>query len=152
FSVGRHARLVDYALHDGCNARAWVQVRMKEGADHVLPKGTPLLTRDGDLPVPLPPASKELREAPGACGTVFERAHDIDLSFTLRRLSLYTGGDLGCCLPRGATRATLVGDHPKLKPNAVLVFQEVRSPTTFKEEDADRAKRWAVRLTDVKAG
>ena len=23
-SVRRHARLVDYALHDGCNARAWV--------------------------------------------------------------------------------------------------------------------------------
>src|SRR5262249_57995500 len=27
-SVRRHARLVDYALHDGCNARAWVQVRV----------------------------------------------------------------------------------------------------------------------------
>ena len=23
-SVRRHARLVDYRLHDGCNARAWV--------------------------------------------------------------------------------------------------------------------------------
>ena len=26
-SVRRHARLVDYPMHDGCNARAWVQVR-----------------------------------------------------------------------------------------------------------------------------
>ena len=25
-SVRRHARLVDYPMHDGCNARAWVQV------------------------------------------------------------------------------------------------------------------------------
>ena len=27
-SVRRHARLVDYALHDGCNARAWVHVKV----------------------------------------------------------------------------------------------------------------------------
>ena len=26
-SVRRHARLVDYFMHDGCNARTWVQVR-----------------------------------------------------------------------------------------------------------------------------
>jgi hypothetical protein len=82
---------------------------------------------------------------------VFETAHEIELSADLNTLSLYTWGDLGCCLPRGATRATLRGAHPDLRENAVLVFQEVKSPTTFKEEDADRAKRWAVRLTDVKA-
>jgi hypothetical protein len=46
----------------------------------------------------------------------------------------------------------LRGAHPDLKKNAVLVFQEVVSPTTFKPEDADRAKRWAVRLTEMKAG
>ena len=28
-SVRRHAKLVDYHMHDGCNARAWVQVRLK---------------------------------------------------------------------------------------------------------------------------
>ena len=27
-SVRRHARLVDYSMHDGCNARAWVQVQV----------------------------------------------------------------------------------------------------------------------------
>ena len=27
-SVRRHARLVDYPMHDGCNARAWVQVQV----------------------------------------------------------------------------------------------------------------------------
>src|SRR5512136_960316 len=26
-SVRRHARLVDYALHEGCNARAWVCIQ-----------------------------------------------------------------------------------------------------------------------------
>jgi hypothetical protein len=149
-SVRRHARLVDYALHDGCNARAWVQVKV--AADQVLPKGTPMLTRSGDLPVQLAPGSKDLRDALAAGATVFETAHEIALSRDLNTLSLYTWGDLGCCLPRGATHATLRGEHPKLKRNDVLVFQEVVSPTTFEKEDADRAKRWAVRLTDVKAG
>jgi hypothetical protein len=149
-SVRRHARLVDYALHDGCNARAWVQVQA--AVDQVLPQATPLLTRSGDLPVQLTPDSKDLRDALAAGATVFETAHEIELFKDLNSLSFYAWGDLGCCLPRGATHATLRGEHPALTPNAVLVFQEVLSPTKFTKEDADRAKRWAVRLTDVKAG
>jgi hypothetical protein len=149
-SVRRHARLVDYALHDGCNARAWVHVEV--GAGQTLPRRTTLLTRTVDLPVQLAPNSKDLRDALAAGATVFETAHEIELSAQLNTLPLYTWGDLGCCLPRGATRATLRGTYPDLKKNAVLVFQEVKSPTTFEEEDADRAKRWAVRLIDVKAG
>lgn len=158
-SVRRHARLVDYALHDGCNARAWVRVEVavSQSAPPLpelpkLPKGTPMLTRSGDLPARLVPGSKALRDALAAGATVFETAHEIELSADLNTLSLYTWGDMGCCLPRGATHATLRGAHPDLDKNAVLVFQEVRSPTTFKAEDADRAKRWAVRLTDCKAG
>ena len=27
-SVRRHARLVDYRMHEGCNARAWVHARV----------------------------------------------------------------------------------------------------------------------------
>ena len=29
-SVRRHARLVDYPMHDGCNARTWLHVRLDE--------------------------------------------------------------------------------------------------------------------------
>jgi predicted phage baseplate assembly protein len=44
-SVRRHARLLDYAMHDGCNARAWVHVAAGENArDYVLRAHTPLLT------------------------------------------------------------------------------------------------------------
>src|SRR5262245_24805616 len=32
-SVRRHTRLVDYALHEGCNARAWVAVETSQDAD-----------------------------------------------------------------------------------------------------------------------
>jgi hypothetical protein len=149
-SVRRHARLVDYALHEGCNARAWVHIEV--AADQTLAKGTPMLTRTGDFPVRLAPDSKELSDVLAAGATVFETAHDSDLFTDLNSLSIYTWGDLGCCLPRGATRATLRGGHPDLKANDVLVFQELVSPTTFEEKDADRSKRCAVRLTSVNTG
>jgi predicted phage baseplate assembly protein len=49
-SVRRHARLLDYVMHDGCNARAWVVMNVESGADgYVLRARTPLLT-GGDLP------------------------------------------------------------------------------------------------------
>jgi hypothetical protein len=150
-SVRRHARLVDYALHDGCNARAWVQVQVSTAV--ALPAGTPLLTRcDGEppgRPVALAPGSRTLRDALAAGARVFETTAAADLDPDLNQLTLYTWGDQACCLPQGATAATLRGAHPALQPNAVLVFQEVCSPTTFTPEDADRSHRWAVRLTGV---
>ena len=149
-SVRRHARLVDYALHDGCNARAWVQVKV--AANYTLPQGTPLLTRSSRLPQLLAPGSKNLSDALAAGAVVFETAHDAELKPDLDDFSFYTWGDQACCLPRGATRATLRGAHPALKPNHVLVFQEAVSPTTLRKEDADPARRWAVRLVEVKAG
>jgi len=146
-SVRRHARLVDYALHEGCNARAWVHLEVD--ADVVLPAGSVLLTRSADLPVRLAPDSRELRDALASGATVFETAHEKALFGDLNRLQIYTWGDRGCCLPRGTTHATLRGAHPDLRAGDVLVFEEVLSPTRHTHADADRARRWAVRLTAV---
>lgn len=148
-SVRRHARLVDYALHDGCNARAWVHLEVTE--DHPLAQGTPMLTRSRDTPRVLTPGSKELSDALAAGATVFETAHPKLLFADLNELAFYAWGDRACCLPRGATRASLRGRHPNLQPGDLLVLQEMVSPTTLLPEDADPEKRWAVRLTEVKA-
>ena len=43
-SVRRHARLVDYLMHDGCNARAWVQVQVNADVP-LMAAGTRLYTR-----------------------------------------------------------------------------------------------------------
>ena len=148
-SIRRHVRLVDYALHEGCNARSWVHFEV--AADQSLPKGTQLLTRTGALPTQIQPASKQLQDALAAGAIVFETARAAILFVDLNEMQLYSWGDLGCCLPRGATSATLRGVHPQLQPGAVVVFQEIVSPTTYQTEDADRNKRWAVRLTTVTA-
>lgn len=147
-SVRRHARLVDYLMHEGCNARAFVHVNVT-GHNILLKRGTQLLTHTPTLGTTVKPDSPELHEAIADGALVFETAHDAVLDEDLNNLLFYTWGDLGCCLPRGTTKATLRTHVTGLKPGDILVFEEIASPTTFIDEDADRTHRWAVRLTEV---
>jgi hypothetical protein len=147
-SVRRHARLVDYFLHEGCNARAFVHLDVV-GQGVALPSGTQLLTRIPRADVVLAPGSDTLRAALAGDAQVFETAHDAVLDERLNTLRFYAWGDAGCCLPRGTVNATLRGHADALKVGDILVFGEVLSPTTFTPEDADRTHRWAVRLTAV---
>jgi hypothetical protein len=113
-SVRRHARLVDYLMHEGCNARAWVCIEADSdlpplgpedlffvtGLNETLPVGVSLLTED------------ELRTMPSDTYEVFEPLPpDGNAPLHIRRahneIRFYTWGGEECCLPRGATRATL---------------------------------------------
>ena len=157
-SVRRHARLLDYPMHEGCNARAWVAFEVTEdGVEISAPRkgvpGTPLLTRvEGAAGAVVAPESAE-RLIAASQPAVFEPVHDAALYRSHNRIRLYTWNDDDCCLPRGATRATLVDGGPegrlRLRPGDVLVFEEARSSATGLTVDADPAKRHAVRLTKV---
>jgi hypothetical protein len=149
-SLRRHARLVDYAVHEGANARAWVRVFV-DGEGVVLKRGTGLLTRVPNVPAVIEPDGEEHRDALAAGAETFETLADQVLFLSHERFDFWTWGDAGCCLPRGATSATLVGDHPELKAGDVLVLAEVAGPLTGNEADANPAKRVAVRLTHVYA-
>ncbi|MCE2945578.1 MAG: putative baseplate assembly protein [Betaproteobacteria bacterium] len=146
-SVRRHARLVDYRLHEGCNARAFVHLAVI-GSDVPLARGTRLLTRVPGQPVAVQPGRPEA-DAIAAGARVFEAAADARLHETLNALEFHTWGDLGCSLPRGATRATLKTHAEGLRAGDFLLLQEVRSPTTMTEGAADRSHRHVVRLTRV---
>jgi len=150
-SVRRHARLLDYPMHDGRNARTWVQVRVDVVA-LTLDAHTPLLTRVNGLPPLLRPDTAELAQARTARPIVFETMHAAQLFQAHNELYFYTWGDEGCCLPVGATAATLLGDlTATLRPGDVLVCIEQRSPLTGYRADADPTRRHAVRLTRVTA-
>jgi hypothetical protein len=145
-SVRRHARLLDYIMHEGSNARVWVQVRVN--ADNVtLKKGTQLFTKvaeeSGPMPSPSPPRALASRPE------VFETMHDATLFEAHDTMRFYTWGARDCCLPKGATRATLRESFPNLKKGDVLVFEERCGPSTGDENDADLAHRHAVMLTEV---
>ena len=148
-SLRRLARLVDYRVHDGCNARAWVQLRV--GASTVtVPAQTKLLTRVDDTTVLLPPDSSEERAALAAGAVVFETVDVAVLHDDLNEMRFYSWGEQGCCLSEGATSATLRGLHPDLRAGDVLVLAETLSPTKKLAADADPTKRWAVRLVEVR--
>lgn len=150
-SARRHARLVDYAMHDGSNARAWVHLAVEDGAvDVVVPEGTALLSQAPGASTIIPPGSDAERRAMQFRPIVFETMHEATLHDDLNRLDLYTWGDRECCLPAGATSATLRRWYPHLEAGMVLVFVERRGPRTGAEADADPTHRHAARLTEVR--
>ncbi|OPY56689.1 MAG: Baseplate J-like protein [Methanosaeta sp. PtaU1.Bin112] len=157
-SVRRHARLLDYPMHDGCNARAWVQVTLDEADSSpeslTLKKGTQFMTRLEGFDKVIDPDSEVYGQALLQEPEVFESMHEAHLFKQHNRLHFYTWGDQECCLPRGSTHATLKGSYPKLQKDDVIIFEEVLSPTTGRDDDADPNHRWAVKLTGAitKAG
>ena len=149
-SVRRHARLVDYYLHEGCNARAFVHLQISRNASSLtLPAGTPLFTQIPALPAVIERGTPEERAARLAAPQVFETVFAKELHRLHNQLEFYTWGNRECCLPRGATSATLAGHVEGLKEHDFLVFIELKSPTTLTEGDADRSHRHVVRVTRV---
>lgn len=149
-SVRRHARLLDYLMHDGCNARAWVQVQV-DGNNIFLKKRTPMLTRLTGYGSCIEPESYE--QALSQQPEVFETLHDIILCKAHNEMHFYTWGDEQCCLPKGATKAWLCDNGISrlcLRPGDVVIFEERVGLNTNLEADANRAHRHVVRLTRVR--
>jgi hypothetical protein len=180
-SVRRHARLVDYRLHEGCNARAWVAIDTDTDLT-VDPKDVFFLTGNHDVPA-LRETLVKAADLPANSILAYEvfepmRTQQIELYAAHSQIHFYTWGERECCLPRGATSATLrdqavEAPEPAPPPTAqvaptkrtappstperllhlqvgdVLIFKEVLGPRTGKDEDADPSHRHAVRLTKV---
>ena len=147
-SMHRHARLLDYPMHDGCNARTWVQFEVNAN-NILLERGTQLLTRVTGQANRIKPDSSDYGQALSRQPVVFETMHDATLFLAHNRMAFYTWGEPNCCLPQGATRATLAGNLTNLKKGDVLIFVEERGPTGDKAAGADLSHRHAVRLTKV---
>lgn len=179
-SVRRHARLVDYWMHEGTNARAWLcltaNTELTIDLDDVCFVASDMPPSDTTM------TPEDLAELPELSRKVFEPIVVADPQFRVlpehNRLLFYTWGDFDCCLPAGATSATLVdswvevsddvgvgdgADDVKqeppeppqrmrtldLQPGDVLIFEEVIGPGTGKAADADPARRHAVCLTEI---
>src|SRR5262249_14953216 len=108
-SVRRLARLVDYQMHDGASARAFVYLQLRSGTTGFLPAGSEILTRinvpvAGKLAPHLPTfTAADADAARQASGVVFETLTDAQLDSNLNTINIYTWGNSQCCLPRGTT-------------------------------------------------
>jgi hypothetical protein len=123
-SVRRHAQLVDYRMHEGCNARTWLTVKTNQ--DITIDKAEDVYFITGceqlaDLENKT--LSKEQLEKMRILSgdyEVFEplaeyKCKPLDLFIAHNEIYFYTWGNSECCLPRGATRATLIGRLPDNK-------------------------------------
>ena len=177
-SVRRHTRLVDYQLHEGCNARAWITVWTDQDVtDGKLKLAEVYFTTAADETAPA--VFEPLPTKPG---------ENLDLYIAHNEINFYTWGDEECCLPRGATTATIAdawmpakGPEPKPPPPGAattlqqsveqcpppapeeptperklrlqkgdfLIFEEVKGPKTGDPADADPTRRHVVRLVSV---
>jgi hypothetical protein len=161
-SIRRHARLLDYMLQEGCNARVWIYFNVAEAV--TLEAGTVLLTdaglatatpvrlagREGPSPL-LDQAGFARAVAQGA--KVFQTMYTVDLAPQCNELQFYTWGARDFYLPKGTTRATLIYDPaspPRLGRGDILIFEEVRGLPPNKAPDPTH--RHVVRLTDIEPG
>jgi hypothetical protein len=171
-SVRRHVRLIDYRMHEGCNARAWLCLRPAQDFQ-IADAGQIFFTTDfPDAPAEgVVMTALQLARVPDGSYEVFEPlapgpGQPIDLYAAHTSIAFYTWGNRSCCLPEGATAATLKDGDPyadgaaapdagrslKLQAGDVLIFEEVKGPRTGLEPDADPKHRQAVRLTRVTPG
>ncbi len=151
-SLRRHALLVDYRVHDGCNARAWIQLVLSGNPGEVVfldRTVTRFYTFAPGMPASLKVGDGNEEAALLSGVQVFEPMHDAVLYPEHNQMSFYTWGDNNCCLPKGATEASLSGAFPHLVAGDVLIFEEVKGPQTGFAADADLRHRCAVRLTQV---
>ncbi|MEM5317155.1 putative baseplate assembly protein [Paraburkholderia sp. JHI869] len=158
-SLRRHAVLVDYPMHDGCNARTWVQLQLSAPDVTLALPGLQFLTQCRNFPFEIAPGA-QLASAMLLSPLMFEallepRFAANDYQQTLYQqhnsMSFYTWSDDQCCLPAGATSATLKGQFALLQKGDVLVFEERIGPLTGEPGDADPKHRHVVRLTSVDA-
>jgi hypothetical protein len=109
-SVRRHARLVDYRLDEGCSASGWARLTI-EGAASIRLDGNDLAfatALSSGKPAVLPMAEAEsllsdsvmVFEAETSVGEIVVRSdHNV--------IAFYDWGEEECCIPQGATTATL---------------------------------------------
>jgi hypothetical protein len=152
-SLRRHARLMDYFISEGCNARAWVHLQVSADVPGLggpaIPRGTKLTTQIAHQRIVIAEDARVYEQA----DVIFETMTEVDaLYFDHNELAFYTWSDDRCCLPKGSTRATLAGHHPNLRKGMVLIFEEVLGAQTGEPADADPTRRCAVRLIGVDGG
>src|SRR5450755_545550 len=158
-SVRRHVRLVEYQIHEGCNARTWLFIGLQDGekSDTLLPTDIYFITGGSGGVL----QDSAVQQLPSGSYQVFEPlvadpTQPLQFYAEHNEIHFYTWGDQECCLPRGTTSATLQNwssDKPgpvlNLKAGDFLLFEEVKGAKTGKTPDADPTHRWVVRLTAV---
>jgi hypothetical protein len=135
-SVRRHARLVDYRMHEGCNARALVTLASSTDLTLALDDLLLVVPPPGQAnPVPGIIDAAQLDAARARGALIFEPlpldgATTLDVAAAHTTIALHTWGDELCCLPRGSTHATLVDARVPPTPDPAPSTPTTTTPAT----------------------
>jgi len=113
-SVHRHARLVDYLMHEGCNSRAWICVQTDSDTKPIEHADIYFITNFPNAPDKrFVLKEPELQLVPAGSYKVFQPVlapggTQLQFYSGQSKIRFYDWGNRNCCLPRGATSATLL--------------------------------------------
>lgn len=133
-SLARHARLLDYSVGNGTNARTWLQVDVTKKM--VLKRGTPAYAQAPGAPAPIATAAAPVHAEAFDQGVrqpssnAFETMADTLVVPEHLAMPLYTWGAMEYALPAGSTSAALAGCFPDLEAGDVLILAPVESTTS----------------------
>lgn len=158
-SVRRHARLVDYILHGGCNARAWVCMEVASKKLELDASDVSFITGMNDVLIQTQNTLnwEDLRDVPAESYEVFEplvadRSAPIQLLQAHSKIHFYTFGEARCCLEMGSTSATLLDSWVVTngKQNKNEAAQNSKDEVLYKGGGAPNKKK--ERALELKAG
>ena len=151
-SVRRHARLVAYTMHNGCNARTFVAFDVGAAANgQTIRAGTPVLSQVPGLAADIGADAYQTALDGGA--EAFATLSDVTVHANHGHIAFYTWSRRECCLPKGAVAATLAGTPAlTLSPGDYLLLIQTAGPQTGVAADADPDLAHIVRLTRVTPG
>jgi hypothetical protein len=142
-SLRRHARLLDYPMHEGCTARVWLCIEVI--ADCTIRRGLRAVAHTSDV---LPDGSFHLASTVvPPQGAVFETIEDAALRAEHYRMPLYSWGLHDFRLRAGATSAALLGRFPNLRKGDVLIFAPGMDAGSDPSAESAAEIGQAVRLT-----
>lgn len=150
-SLRRHARLMDYRVHEGCNARAWINVEVT--TDDVWNLRDVYFLTQGSAAADVGPAWGEPESLPSSRGEVFEpvASGPRPLYRSHNAIRLYDWNGARSCLPRGTTSAALVDsqlDEKKLhlRQGDVVVFEQLAAPEQNDGRDGNHLRCHVARI------
>ena len=141
-SAARHARLIDYAMGQGQNARTFVHFEGGPGANGVVPLGSKVISLvtvplQGNAAAPstiIAPTADFDTDPALASSAVFELQTDVRVLEIHNELRIHTWGDRFCCLGVNTTELFLYRDSagvavpPTLQAGDYLLLEEILQP------------------------
>jgi hypothetical protein len=131
-SIQRLARFVDYDIHDGLGASAWLDFQVSLGASGLIPAGTPVRDRNE-------------RIAFEAGAGLFETLPGFPVDSRLNALKAHIFDKSAACLPVGSTEVTIDGDLSAVLPAEPDKWMLLRTDPL---DPSLQQRRWMIRVTN----